>query len=122
MLDVGVEYLWMSGKKSSGDLKRDVDEYLKELKTSSAERAEEVKNEMDEWISQTIGERGRIRCYLRVLYMRDQYDIGKITKDGEYLPKEAVENTEKKEWWENYQWKDSGQQIEPEGQKATEES
>lgn len=122
MLDVGVEYLWMSGKNSSGDLKKDVDEYLKELKTSSAERAEEVKNEMDEWISQTIGERGRIRCYLRVLYMRDQYDIGKITKDGEYLPKEAAENTDKKEWWENYQWKNSGQQIEPEGEIAKEVS
>jgi len=103
ILDVSVEYLWGSETKTSTDLETDFNKYLDELRKISSERADELQAEIQGWLEQSLSERGRLRCYLRALFMRDQFEIGKIIQ-RQYLPTDANEHASDREWWRQYKW------------------
>ena len=103
ILDVSVEYLWGTETKTSVDLEKDFNKYVDELRKVSPERADELRDEIQGWLEQSLSERGRLRCYLRALFMRDQFEIGKIVQ-RQYLPSDAHEHASDKEWWSQYKW------------------
>ena len=103
ILDVSVEYLWASELKTSSDLESDFNAYVSQLEKVSPERAKELRDEIQGWLELSLSERGRLRCYLRALFMRDQFEIGKIVH-RHYLPDDAHEHADDKGWWSHYQW------------------
>jgi hypothetical protein len=89
MLEWGVDYCTGRGRKPPEELKKDVEQALKEAQKVQGRDVSSDRRELAECLQRSGSDRGRARCYLRWIFLKLNYRVADIIKHG-YLPDEAM--------------------------------
>ena len=113
ILQCGLEY-WERTGNSLIELEQRFDKPIQEMSLRHPERAETDKKDIEEWTQRAQTDRGDMQCYLRWLFMQENFRVGKLC-DLEYLPKDALN-------WDKEDWKKYADSTYKETMKATQTS